>query len=310
MYRQGRPRQDHKSALENRARARYILLAMSRYIGTERAIILARGLGTRMQKRVEGVPLDDETNKLADEGVKGMIPIGRPFLDHALQAMLDGGVRQFCLIVPPEASSIRNYYKAVRRSLTAATISFAVQVEPLGTADAVAAGRQWAGDRPFMVFNSDNYYTPETVRALAAAQPPASIAFEREAMIEKSNIAPERIRGFAVLDIDKAGTIRRIIEKPQDPDAYARGGKLFLSMNCWLFTPEIFQACASIAAHPIRKEYELPAAVQHSIDKMHLRYRAVPLAEGVLDLTGRADIEPVRRLLANHQVRFPAPDLW
>jgi len=37
---------------------------------------------------------------------------------------------------------------------------------------------------------------------------------------------------------------------------------------------------------------------------------AVACRAGVLDLTGRADIEPVRRMLANHQVRFPAPDLW
>ncbi len=34
-----------------------------------------------------------------------------------------------------------------------------VQAEPRGTADAVAAGEAWAGERPFMVFNSDNFYS-------------------------------------------------------------------------------------------------------------------------------------------------------
>lgn len=271
-------------------------------------MILAGGLGTRMQKQVDGLSLDAVTTRAADKGIKGLIPAGRPFLDHTLQALLDAGLRDFCLIVPPGASAIRNYYEKVAESLAGASIRFAVQDEPLGTAHAVAAGSRWGGEGPFAVFNSDNFYTPPTVRALAGAEAPATIAFEREALIAGSNIPPERIKRFAVLDIDQAGHLRRIVEKPDDPDAYARGGELYLSMNCFLFTPEIFQACRAIDRHPVRDEYELPAAVQYSIDRMHQTYQAVKVAEGVLDLTGRTDIGPVRKLLADHQVRFAGPD--
>jgi glucose-1-phosphate thymidylyltransferase len=273
-------------------------------------MILARGLGTRMQKQVEGLRLDERTDRLADEGIKGLIPVGRPFLDHTLQALLDAGLRDFCLIVAPGASAIRDYYQAVARNLRGAAISFAEQEQPRGTADAVAAGRDWAGDSPFMVFNSDNFYTPGAVGLLASAPAPATIAFERQAMIDRSNIPAERIKRFAVLDIDQGGRVRRIVEKPEDPDRYARDGKLYLSMNCFLFTADIFAACAAIEPHPVRKEYELPAAVQYTIDRMDLAYQAVKVAEGVLDLTGRTDIEPVRRLLNDHQVRFPAPAGW
>ncbi len=275
---------------------------------TRRAMVLAGGLGTRMQKQVEGLVLDRQTARLADQGVKGLIPIGRPFLDHTLQALLDAGLGDFCLIVPPGASAIRRYYEAVAEALGDATIHFAVQDEPLGTADAVAAGEDWAGDRPFMVFNSDNFYTVPTVRALAAAAAPATIAFERETLIANSNIPAERIKRFAVLDIDPAGHLRKIVEKPEDPDAYARDGRLFVSMNCFLFAREIFQACKSIEAHPVRKEYELPTAVQYTIDRLRQTYQCVPVAEGVLDLTGRTDIGPVRKLLARHQVRFRGPE--
>lgn len=271
-------------------------------------MILAGGLGTRMQKQVKGLVLDEQTAEMAEKGVKGLIAVGRPFLDHTLQAVLDAGLRDFCLIVPPGASAIRKYYQAVGEALGDASVRFAVQAEPLGTADAVAAGAQWAGDKPFIVLNSDNFYTPPTIRALAAARAPATIAFEREAMIANSNIPAERIKRFAVLEIDPGGCLRRIVEKPDDPDAYASGGKLFISMNCFLFTPEIFEACASIQPDPVRREYELPAAVQYSIDRMHLTYQAVKVAEGVLDLTARSDIGPVRRLLAGHEVRFAAPD--
>lgn len=271
-------------------------------------MILAGGLGTRMQKQVEGLVLDDPTARLADEGTKGLIPIGRPFLDHTLQALLDAGCRDFCLIVPPGASAIRGYYEAVSGQLADAALSFAVQDEPLGTAHAVACGRDWAGDDPFMVVNSDNFYMPRTVRDLMAAPAPATVAFERQSLIAGSNIPAERIRRFAVMDIDPAGHVKRIVEKPDDPDAYAVGGKLYVSMNCFLLTPEIFTACESIEPHPQRNEYELPAAVQYSIEELALTYTAVPSAEGVLDLTARTDIAAVRKLLSGHKVRFRGPD--
>ena len=38
------------------------------------------------------------------------------------------------------------------------TIEFAVQAQPLGTADAVAAAEPVVGQRPFIMINSDNYY--------------------------------------------------------------------------------------------------------------------------------------------------------
>jgi len=261
-----------------------------------------------MQKPVEGLRLDRRTADLANHGTKGLIPVGRPFLDHTLQALMDGGVRDLCLIVPPGPSPLRSYYQEVGERLPDGSICFAVQEEPRGTADAVAAGREWAGDETFMVYNSDNFYPPEVVRALATAAAPATIAFDREALIDKSNIPADRISRFAVLELDDGGRLTRIVEKPEDPEAYAHDGKLYVSMNCFLFTPEIFQACASIEPSPTRKEYELPSAVQYSIDQIRLTYQAVKIAEGVLDLTGRADIGPVREMLADHEVRFDAPE--
>ena len=275
---------------------------------TDRAMILAGGLGSRMQKQVEGVELDEETAKIASEGAKGLIPMGRPFLDHTLQALLDAGVRDFCLIVPPGASAIRKYYEAVAEQLEDATIAFAVQSEPLGTSHAVACGREWAGDRPFMVFNSDNFYPPKTVAALMAAPAPATIAFEREALIAGSNIPADRIRRFAVIDMDADGAVVRIVEKPADPDAYAINGKLYVSMNCFLLTKEIFEACDAIAPHPERGEYELPTAVEYCINELGLTCAAISSDEGVLDLTGQTDIAAVRELLADHEVRFTGPD--
>ena len=71
-----------------------------------KAVILARGLGTRM-RRDEGVGLDREQSRAAAEGAKGMIPFGRPFLDYVLSSLADAGFREVCLVIGPEHRAIR-----------------------------------------------------------------------------------------------------------------------------------------------------------------------------------------------------------
>jgi hypothetical protein len=45
---------------------------------TTKAVILARGLGTRMRRSDASARLDAAQSQVADEGLKAMIPIGRP----------------------------------------------------------------------------------------------------------------------------------------------------------------------------------------------------------------------------------------
>ncbi len=77
-----------------------------------RAIILARGLGTRMRERAQGgAAMDAAQAEAADRGVKAMIPIGRPFLDYVLSALADAGYTEACLVIGPEHDAIRDYYE-------------------------------------------------------------------------------------------------------------------------------------------------------------------------------------------------------
>ena len=50
----------------------------------DKAVILARGLGTRMRRQEEGVELSAEQQAAANSGQKAMIRFGRPFLDYVL----------------------------------------------------------------------------------------------------------------------------------------------------------------------------------------------------------------------------------
>jgi glucose-1-phosphate thymidylyltransferase len=230
----------------------------------------------------------------ADRGSKAMMPIafGRPFLDWVLSALADAGIRDICLVIAPDHNEIRNYYS--RLTLTRVRVSFAVQAEPRGTADAFLAAEDFVAGDDLLVLNGDNYYPAESYRALIALGAPSLVAFDNEALLQYSNIEAERIARYALLDIDDRGVLRRIIEKPDASTMAAWSGQ-FVSMNLWAFNARMLTACRAV--HPSsRGELEIPAAVQYAIDEMGLEFRTTPMrgpGAGVLDLTSRADVQSI-----------------
>ncbi len=181
-------------------------------------------------------------------------------------------------------------------------VSFAVQAEARGTADAVLSAEAFAGDAPFLVLNSDNYYPIDVLGALVALGGPGLPAFRRSTLLERSNIDPGRVRSYALLTIDDMGTLVDIVEKP-DPGTYASyGDDVRVSMNCWRFGPSIFKACRSIEPSA-RGELELPNAVRYAVRVMGERFRAIPVDAGVLDLSRREDIAEVEQRLSGVEAR-------
>lgn len=268
----------------------------------EKAVILARGLGTRMRRGDDGSQLDQQQAKAADTGVKAMIPIGRPFLDYVLSSLADAGYRQVCLVVAPDHEVMRRYYTQDVQPKRV-EVQFAVQVEPRGTADAVAAAESFAGDDPVLVINSDNYYPLEALELLRKTNGCAVALFEQESMLTGSNISAERIQQFAVGKIDGEGNLQRILEKPTAETLASLRRPLWLSMNCWRFTPAIFEACRKIPLST-RGELELTDAVQYTIDILKQPFRAVKVQAPVLDLTSRRDITAVAERLAGKEVHL------
>ncbi|MCR4410805.1 MAG: sugar phosphate nucleotidyltransferase [Thermoguttaceae bacterium] len=265
----------------------------------DKAVILARGLGTRMRRAEAGVALDPRQQAMADAGVKAMMPIDRPFLDYVLSALADAGYRRVCLVVAPEHDVIRRYYEGLRPRRIA--IDYAVQREPKGTADAVAAAEEFAAGDPFLVINADNYYPIEALARLRGLAGCGTALFEQEAMFAGSNIAPERIRQFAVGQIDGSSLLQRIVEKPDEAALAALPRPLWISMNCWRFGPAIFEACRSIRPSK-RGEYELPDAVQHLIDVVREPFHVITVRAPVLDLTCRKDVATIAPKLAGVRV--------
>ncbi|EMA35134.1 bifunctional sugar-1-phosphate nucleotidylyltransferase/acetyltransferase [Halobiforma nitratireducens] len=155
-----------------------------------KAVVLAAGKGTRIRPLSETVP-------------KPMLPVAdRPLSAHAVDAAIDAGADEIVLVVGYEAEAVREHFGATYRDVP---VSYAVQTEQNGTADAVNAARK-AGllEGPFAVLNGDNLYEPAAIERL----------FERTPAV--CAVAVDDPRNYGVLSTDD-GTVSGIVEKPDEP---------------------------------------------------------------------------------------------
>ena len=269
-------------------------------MSVEKAVILARGLGTRVQKPSQGVRLRPEVVKFAEKGWKAFVPIrGRPLLDYTINFLRDIGIKHVCLVIGPEHVEMRRYYEEMDKNLDDISIHFAIQEKPLGTADAVYAAREFAGNDSFIMMNGDNLYQVNAIKILRGqvGEICYGIGFERNYLIAKSNFSAERIKSFAVMEVDDELNLIRIVEKPPNPEKYRTKYGILVNMNLWRFTPHIFQACENIEPHPIRGEYEITSAIQFLVDERIVPVKVIPIKAGVLDLTYKSDIPSIEEKL-------------
>jgi glucose-1-phosphate thymidylyltransferase len=262
-----------------------------------------------MRQATDGA-LDPDQAQAAEGGAKAMMPItaprrdaagsllsgpiSRPFLDYILSALADAGYTDVCLVVAPDHEAMARYYAGSGRPRRIA-LAFAVQDEPIGTANAVAAAETWTGDDPFLVINGDNYYAVRTLASLAGRAGAAAALYRAETLVTQSNIPADRIRAFA-LGVVEDGRLARIVEKPTPAQAAALGGDALVSMTCWRMPPAIHAACRAVT-RSLRGEYELVDAVNALIAD-GVRFEVIVADDGVLDLSRRGDVAAVERALA------------
>ena len=269
----------------------------------DKAVILARGLGTRMRRNDDAAVLDPQQQAMAQSGLKAMIPIGRPFLDYVLSGLADAGYRRVCLVVGPEHQAVRDYYH--RGNFPAAGVA-GVRRAAGTTRHRRRRGRGGNLLPPATIFLSS---IPTITIPLLRWRPSAnsrarpwrcSIA---RACWPAATSPPSGCSHFAVGKVDARGCLQRVIEKPDQQTWASLPRPIGLSMNCWRFGPAIFSACRAIRPSP-RGELELPDAVQYAIDVLGEQFRALTLGAPVLDLTSRGDIAAVAVLLAGTEVNL------
>lgn len=247
-----------------------------------RALVLARGAGTRMQALDGDAVLTEVQRAAARKGQKAFMPVGgRPLVEHLRDRLREAGIHDICLVVAPGQPV--GEFQAV------------IQPNPRGTADAVLAGREWAGGEPFLVMNGDNLYPAAAIDAVKSLGGPGLAGFDRDDLVATSNIAADRINAFAVLERDASGHLKRIIEKPSEDELTSLPPPILVSMNLWRFDARIFDACREVPLSP-RGELELPAAVMLARER-GVEFAVVPSRGPVLDLSQRRDVAEVSRRL-------------
>lgn len=268
-----------------------------------KAVLLARGLGSRMRHDDDGTSLTERQRDAAAAGAKGMMPVGaqtRPFLDYVLSALADAGCTSVCFVVAPDHTAIRDYYNGPGRP-ERLKIDYAIQPIADGTARAVMCAQPFAGRDPFLVLNSDNLYSVRVLRGLVDLDGPGLPAYQRDTLIQDSGFPSDRVTGFAAIEIDRDGYLTRIVEKPGGAYYEAAGPRALISMNVWRFDARIFDACRDVAISS-RGEYELPEAVALAIAR-GVTFRAIPAGGAVLDLSRRSDVALVSERLLSIEAR-------
>lgn len=260
-----------------------------------KVVILARGLGRRMRAPGLDKSLNPSQAAVADTGLKAMMPFERPFLDYSLSALADAGFEEACLVIGTEHDLVRSHYTVTPPRRIG--VRFAVQPEPLGTANAVLAAEEFTSSEPFLTINSDNYYPPTALRMLRSLDEPA-VALFRESSLIAGGIPPERILKFAICTASSDGYLSGIVEKPVGGDLGPDRAGMLVSLNCWRFPPSIFDACRRTSMSP-RGEYELPTAVETAMKDLGVRFRVVICGDPVLDLSSRADIATIAKKLTD-----------
>lgn len=110
---------------------------------TKEAIILAGGLGTRLQKVVGDLP-----KPMADIN-------GKPFLAYLLNFLIEQGIEKAILSVGYKHEVIKSYFKDRYKSLK---IEYSIETEPLGTGGGIKKAVGLSGSETVFVLNGDTFF--------------------------------------------------------------------------------------------------------------------------------------------------------
>ena len=246
-------------------------------------VILAAGRGRRM-------------GGLGDAYPKTLLPVGdRSIIGHHIHLLVQLGITDVIVVVGHHADQVaaaldRDADPGVRLRLVP-------QDQALGSAHALGCVRSMVTG-PMIVLLGDYYFRVTNAAALIArlAQGACAIAVKREP-------EPRLISEACAVDIDAAGRVIDIVEKPVSPSGRLKGCGMYAC------TPEFFDALARTPRTALRDEYELTVALE-----LHVRAGRPLFAEEIVqwdaNLTRPIDLleSNLRWLEDTRQPSFAAPE--
>lgn len=182
-----------------------------------KALVLAGGLGTRLQPRFGALP-------------KLLAPLGgRPFVTRQLEWLAGYGIRRAVILAGHGAGPLR---ETLGTHTAGVALEWSVEEEPMGTGGALKLARRFV-DGPVLVVNGDT---------LAEGDP---WALERDrwehgaiGSVALYEVADPRSRGR--VEMGERGTIARFVEKDERSagPAWVNGGAYAFAPALWRHLPE------------------------------------------------------------------------
>ena len=273
---------------------------------TKTIVVLAAGMSSRMKKSVD-LKIDNKKAYEANNKSKSLITFNnRPFIYFLLKNILDAGFENVIMVVGKDFDDFKKQIDILQLS-SKLNVKYAVQkipidrVKPFGTADAVYQTMEQIDElqtTSFCVCNSDNLYSTSSLKLIRENNyENAVLAYDRDSL----DFPKEKVSSFSILMMDQEFNLVNFIEKPT-PEQVAKNldenGKIRVSMNIFKFNGEqAFDFIKNCPINPIRIEKELPSAIVNMISNESLSMRGIPIAEHVPDLTSKADILTIQKLI-------------
>ena len=273
---------------------------------TNTIVVLAAGMSSRMKKSVD-LKIDNKKADEANNKSKSLITFNnKPFIYFLLKNILDAGFENVIMVVGKDFDDFKKQIDILQLS-SKLNVKYAVQkipidrVKPFGTADAVYQTMEQIDElqtTSFCVCNSDNLYSTSSLKLIRENNyENAVLAYDRDSL----DFPKEKVSSFSILMMDQEFNLVNFIEKPT-PEQVAKNldenGKIRVSMNIFKFNGEqAFDFIKNCPINQIRIEKELPSAIVNMISNESLSMRGIPIAEHVPDLTSKADILTIQKLI-------------
>ena len=211
-------------------------------MNTMKGLIPAAGSGTRLGPFTQAIP-------------KELLPVGnKAVIEHVVEAFVAAGITDIVIVVSPRKHGLSDYFGSGKRF--GVNLTYVVQDERLGLANAVAAGEHVINGSSFAVVLGDNFFSPDTVlRDLKE--------------FHEANNADATIGVVEVTDVTRHGIIKPdginvvdLVEKPEPAEAPSNLG----IAGVYVFEPRIFEAIHDTKPG-FKGEYQLTDSIKVLVDR-------------------------------------------
>lgn len=207
-----------------------------------KVVIIAAGKGTRMDPFTLSRP-------------KPLIPVGgKPLIEHTITALKNCGITEIIVVIGYMKTQMQNYFEKIStQSFQGLKITLIEQKEQKGTAHALKFVEEFI-DEMFMLINGDIITSEKNFEEILNA-------YDRESTPIFSLTQVTDPSNYGIVDMDTAGRIKKIVEKPATENAPSN----LANAGIYILPPQVFDAVKETPVSS-RDEYELTDSIQKLID--------------------------------------------